>query len=147
MALAENADYDSVANVADRLYLRDNADYAAGAVTTKMFHTSTEGAKYAGGRDMGFWENENETYPTIAQDTNGDFYTLTVDAAGNSVPVPGASLHGQKVRHHHFPAESTVQNAVGADAEMFVLKGLTKAAGLFGMVGTQVIKHQLNLIH
>ena len=112
---AENAAYDSVANVADRLYLRDNADYAGGAVTTKMFHTSTEGAKYVGGRDMGFWENQNETYPTIAQDTNGDFFTLTVDAAGNSVPVPGGSLHGQKVRHHHFPAESTVQNAVGDD--------------------------------
>ena len=115
---AENAAYDSVVNVADRLYLRDNADYTVTGLNAKMFHTSTEGAKYAGGRDMGFWENQNETYPTIAQDTNGDFHTFTVDAAGNSVPVPGASLHGQKVRHHHFPAESTVQNATGASGDV-----------------------------
>lgn len=81
-------------------------DNGLGANSVKFFHLDTQMSQNVNGRGMGFWENQNETYPTAAQDTNNDFQVWTVDAAGNSVQVAGASLHGEKVRHHHFPAES-----------------------------------------
>jgi len=68
---------------------------AASGITPKLFHLTTSGFDKTGGFNMGFWQNENETYPTAAEDVNGDF----------------VGLHGQKVRHHHFPAESQIDNS------------------------------------
>ena len=76
-----------------------------GANTPFMFQLTTEGANQPGGRGMGFWQNtsSSQVYPT-----GEDFQVWTVDAGGNSVQIPGASIEGQQIRHHHFPAESTV---------------------------------------
>ena len=92
-----------------------NLNAALGS-SIKFFHVDTHGAVGANGRGMGYWENASESYPTAANDPNNDFLVFTVDANGNSVQVPGISLHGQKVRHHHFPAESQVidQTASGS---------------------------------
>lgn len=65
-----------------------------------------------GMRGFGYWENQTETYPTIAQDVDidgnyaGNFEEWTVDGSGNSVEVAGSTgLHNELVRHHHFPAD------------------------------------------
>lgn len=79
-------------------------DAALGANSVKFFHLDTQMSQSPNGLGMGFWENENENYPTAAQDTNNDFQVWTVDALGNSVQV--GNIQGQRVRHHHFPAES-----------------------------------------
>ena len=106
----ENDLYDSVVNNDDEVYLGDNVAYAATGMTAKMFHLTTEGSTNPAANKMGYWENANESYPIAANDPNNDFQVWTVDALGNSVPV--GNIQGQKVRHHHFPAESIHASAI-----------------------------------
>ncbi len=70
--------------------------------TPFMFQLTTEGSRYPGGNNMGFWENQSagQTYPN----TN-DYLVFSTDVNGDGVQVD--DIQGEKVRHHHFPAEST----------------------------------------
>lgn len=54
---------------------------------------------YAESTTMGFWENQNETYPF----TN-DFDVHGVESDGSSSVIPITSIRGQKVRHHKMPS-------------------------------------------
>lgn len=87
--------------VLDDVLMGPVGNVSAAGLTPKLFHLTTSGFDKIGGFNMGFWQNENETYPTVAEDVNGDFYF------GNTQ----VGLHGQKVRHHHFPAESQIDNS------------------------------------
>ena len=63
---------------------------------------------------MGFWENENETYPTTSDFLQGD-----VSAEGDAIIRPSL-LSGQPVRHHKFPSNLTtrsfINRAVGTNS-------------------------------
>ena len=108
---AREADlYDSVDNPDDQPYLGPNVAYNASGLTARMYHLTTEGSTAPGSNGMGYWQNDNENYPTVANDPNNDFQIWTVDADGNSV-FTGNSLHNTPVRHHHFPAESISSQA------------------------------------
>jgi len=52
---------------------------------------------------MGYWENENETYP--ADDSSGTWEIWDVDTNGDgAIKSSGeTTLWGKNVRHHHFP--------------------------------------------
>ncbi len=73
-----------------------------------MFQLTTEGAYKPGGNMMGYWQNNEagQVYPATS-----DYDIWTVDANGNSVQSAG-TLQGEKIRHHHFPAESTVDPGI-----------------------------------
>tara|TARA_R100001440_G_scaffold45695_1_gene65317 strand:- start:637 stop:5268 length:4632 start_codon:yes stop_codon:yes gene_type:complete len=88
-----------------QFYLGVTNDYQGvfGANTTPfMFQLTTEGSFLAGGNKMGFWENQSagQTYPGT-----DDYLVFSTDVNGNGVQVD--NIQGEKVRHHHFPAEST----------------------------------------
>ena len=75
----------------DRDHLEDDNQLNPSGV--KYFQT--RGTAQADGT-MGFWENENETYPSSGSDWDG---TLT-----------GPNLTSQKVRHHKFPSISELND-------------------------------------
>lgn len=50
---------------------------------------------------MGYWENENETYP------NEDEYNGALDYS-NNVIVNGRDLRGTKVKHHKMPSQNRI---------------------------------------
>ena len=86
-------------------YIGQSADYQSvyGVNTTPfMFQLTTEGSRYNGGNNMGFWENQSagQTYPAT-----DDYLVFSTDANGNGIQVD--DIQGEKIRHHHFPAEST----------------------------------------
>lgn len=54
-------------------------------------------------RGMGFWQNENEAYPTAQEDPDGHFLVKTP-----AIGVIG-SLQGAKVRHHHIPFPNSAE--------------------------------------
>lgn len=84
----------SAIGIGEEIYI-DNS----GGSNAKRFHTRDTNI-YAGAQAgaFGFWENEDEVYPT----TN-DFLVLNVDGSGNPT-APVDDFRGQKVRHHKFPA-------------------------------------------
>ena len=92
-------------NFYSQFYLGLDTDYQGvfGVNTTPfMFQLTTEGSLLTGGNNMGFWENQSagQTYPAT-----DDYLVFTTDANGDGVQVD--NIQGEKVRHHHFPAEST----------------------------------------
>jgi len=74
--------------------------YLGGTLRILNFHMGNNYA-HTQGMYLGYWENENETYPSLADDPNGNFETWIVDGGGN--PLQTGVLHDKKVRHHHFP--------------------------------------------
>ena len=95
--------------VNDDVLMGPVGNVSAAGISPKLFHLTTSGFTKPGGFNMGFWQNENETYPTAAEDTNNDFYFGDINQPDGISPGPG--LHGQKVRHHHFPAESQIDSS------------------------------------
>jgi hypothetical protein len=82
------------------VFLHDADARSIGA--TKKFQVETGHRQWG----FGYWENENETYPTSDADYQGDFEVWNVDGDGNAFST-GQNLHGSKVRHHAFPDNYT----------------------------------------
>lgn len=86
------------------------------AKAAKIFQAVDTSTKVNGADtlNMGFWENENEYYPTTS-----DFLQGIVSAEGD-VELTSSTLSGERVRHHKFPsnlsAKSFVQRAVGSNS-------------------------------
>lgn len=70
----------------------------------------------AGGNGMGFWRNENETYPQTR-----DFLVGEINSEGGVFLDPNESLAGDPVRHHKMPGNQgqytyiTRQDSHGSD--------------------------------
>mgnify|MGYP003629633247 FL=1 len=86
-----------------------------GSQSLFYFTDTYAGTNYTIGnrRGFGYWENQTETYPDLANDVDidgnyaGNFEEWKVDTFGNGNQVPGSiDLHGEKVRHHHFPTNA-----------------------------------------
>lgn len=55
-----------------------------------------------GTNNMAYWENRTETYPSQQDDEAGRWEIWDVDSNGDG-QATGNTLHGENVRHHHFP--------------------------------------------
>ena len=72
-------------------------DHHRDARLYQVIDTSYE-ASSAGGNGMGFWRNENETYPV-----SKNFLLGQIDAEGGVTLDPDQSMSGENVRHHKMP--------------------------------------------
>lgn len=96
----------------------------------------------SGTNNMAYWENEEETYPTSEEDEDGQWEVWNVNSSGIGEPIeesPGVTktLHGQKVRHHHFPDDSKPYQ--GGDSSKphtlgFTLSNIKIPANILGKV-------------
>tara|TARA_R110000737_G_scaffold82198_1_gene114527 strand:+ start:2860 stop:7473 length:4614 start_codon:yes stop_codon:yes gene_type:complete len=113
--LAENEPITNNANLNNsNLYLGNNAMYTSvynAASSPYIYQITTENSLAFDGRNMGYWENKDEYYPQANNDTNDDFQVWGV-VNGVSQQIGNDNLHGQRVRHHHFPAESQGEQGV-----------------------------------
>jgi hypothetical protein len=66
-------------------------------ITAKNYQVADNSFEAGATTNMGYWENQNETYP------NDDEYDGTEDYDANAI-AGGLDLRGDKVRHHRFPS-------------------------------------------
>lgn len=85
-------------------FLQQHADAKVYQVIDTSYKADTNDSRF-----MGFWENENETYPNTV-----DFLVGGVTAQGEPQIDVTNTLAGENVRHHKFPSNLTPRSYVQA---------------------------------
>tara|TARA_R110001592_G_scaffold298911_1_gene569726 strand:+ start:2481 stop:9389 length:6909 start_codon:yes stop_codon:yes gene_type:complete len=126
------------------IFLGDGSNFESGDILNEGLLQSSDGkgrifhfyetSRLVGARNMNFWQNTNEFYPTdVLNRGNWEIWDAASEYSsilGGIEYTPTETLSGRRVRHHHFPSNESYDGDNGFDNSGFQTFGTTDTSDM-----------------